>query len=86
MKTFDFVIVGGGSAGCVLADKLSACGNYTVCLLEAGKEDKNWLIHLPIGIVGLMKDHTLNWQFNSKQEKTLNNREIFTPRGKNTRR
>jgi choline dehydrogenase-like flavoprotein len=82
VKTFDFVIVGGGSAGCVLADKLSACGNYTVCLLEAGKEDKSWLIHLPIGIIGLMRDHTLNWQFNSHQEKTLNNREIFTPRGK----
>lgn len=82
MKTFDYVIVGGGSAGCVLADKLSACGNYSVCLLEAGKEDKSWLIHLPIGIIGLMRDHTLNWHFNSHQEKTLNNREIFTPRGK----
>ena len=82
MKTFDYVIVGGGSAGCVLADKLSACGNYSVCLLEAGKEDKSWLIHLPIGIIGLMRDRTLNWQFNSQREATLNNREIYTPRGK----
>lgn len=82
MKTFDFIIVGGGSAGCVLADKLSACGNYSVCLLEAGKEDKSWLIHLPIGIVGLMRDHNLNWRFNSQPEKNLNNRKIFTPRGK----
>ena len=48
MKTFDFVIIGGGSAGCVLADKLSASGEHSVCLLEAGKVDKNWLIHLPM--------------------------------------
>tara|TARA_R110000737_G_scaffold132041_1_gene163703 strand:+ start:1868 stop:3469 length:1602 start_codon:yes stop_codon:yes gene_type:complete len=82
VKTFDFVIIGGGSAGCVLADKLSASGEHSVCLLEAGKEDKNWLIHLPIGIIGLLQSRTLNWQFNSHQEKTLNNREIFTPRGK----
>lgn len=82
MKTFDFIIIGGGSAGCVLADKLSASGEHSVCLLEAGKADKNWLIHLPIGIIALLQSRTLNWQFNSHQESTLNNREIFTPRGK----
>ncbi|MGB2739395.1 MAG: choline dehydrogenase [Cognaticolwellia sp.] len=82
MKTFDFVIIGGGSAGCVLADKLSASGEFSVCLLEAGKKDKSWMIHLPIGIIALMQDRGLNWQFNSHQEKTLNDREIFTPRGK----
>lgn len=82
MKTFDFVIIGGGSAGCVLADKLSASGKHSVCLLEAGKPDKSWLIHLPIGIIGLMQSRNLNWQFNSDAEKTLNQREIFTPRGK----
>ncbi len=82
MKTFDFVIIGAGSAGCVLADKLSACGRYTVCLLEAGKADKNCLIHLPIGIIALIKSRSLNWQFNSSPEKNLNNRKIFTPRGK----
>jgi choline dehydrogenase-like flavoprotein len=82
VKAFDFVIIGGGSAGCVLADKLSASGEHSVCLLEAGKADKNWLIHLPIGIIGLMQSKSLNWHFNSHAEKTLNNREIFTPRGK----
>ncbi|AWB58347.1 choline dehydrogenase [Colwellia sp. Arc7-D] len=82
METFDFIIIGAGSAGCVLADKLSASGEHSVCLLEAGKADKNWLIHLPIGIIALLQSHTLNWQFNSHQEKTLINREIFTPRGK----
>lgn len=82
MKAFDFIIIGGGSAGCVLADKLSASGQYNVCLLEAGKADKSWLIHLPIGVIGLMKSQQLNWQFNSQPEKHLNKREIFTPRGK----
>ncbi|MGB1261519.1 MAG: GMC family oxidoreductase [Cognaticolwellia sp.] len=82
MKTFDFVIIGGGSAGCVLADKLSASGEHSVCLLEAGKKDKSWMIHLPIGVIGLMQSHSLNWQYNSQPEKTLNNRVIFTPRGK----
>ena len=82
MQTFDFVIIGGGSAGCVLADKLSESGEHSVCLLEAGKADKNWLIHLPIGIIGLLRSRSLNWQFNSHAESTLNNRKIFTPRGK----
>jgi choline dehydrogenase len=50
LKVFDFVIIGGGSADCVLADKLSASGEHSVCLLEAAKAHKNWLNHLPIGI------------------------------------
>lgn len=79
---FDFIIVGGGSAGCVLADKLSACGNFQVCLLEAGPKDRHWSIHLPLGIIDLMKNKTLNWQFNSAPEKTQNERQIFNPRGK----
>lgn len=82
MNKVDFIIIGGGSAGCVLADKLSACGTYQVCLLEAGPTDKHWSIHMPIGIIELMKDKILNWQFNSAPEKTQNNRRIFNPRGR----
>ena len=82
MKAFDFIIIGGGSAGCVLADKLSASGEFNICLLEAGKKDKNHLIHLPLGVIALMQNKTLNWSLNSRPEPTLNNREIFTPRGK----
>ena len=82
MSNFDFIIIGAGSAGCVLADKLSACGKYKICLLEAGPKDSHWSIHMPIGVVELMKDRVLNWQFNSAPEPTQNNREIFNPRGK----
>lgn len=82
MRTYDYIIIGGGSAGCVLADRLSACGKYTVCLLEAGPRDKHWSIHLPLGVIQLMKSKSLNWQFHSQSEPTQNNRKIFNPRGK----
>ena len=82
MNNFDFIIIGGGSAGCVLADKLSACGQYQICLLESGPKDKHWSIHMPLGIIELMKDKILNWQFNSAPEPTQNNRRIFNPRGR----
>ncbi|RHW75538.1 GMC family oxidoreductase [Colwellia sp. RSH04] len=82
MKEFDFVIVGGGSAGCVLADKLSENAEFTVCLIEAGPKDTHWSIHLPLGVIDLMKNKSLNWQFNSTPETTQNNRKVFNPRGK----
>lgn len=82
MTQYDFIIIGGGSAGCVLADKLSACGNFQVCLIEAGTKDTSPLIHTPIGIVELMKSKSLNWQLNSINEPTQNQRQIFNPRGK----
>jgi len=80
--TFDFIIIGAGSAGCVLADKLSANGKFKVCLLEAGGSDNHWSIKLPLGVITLMKSTRFNWQFNSHPEPTLNNRDIFNPRGK----
>jgi len=82
MKEFDFIIIGGGSAGCVLADKLSVCGKFQVCLLEAGPKDTHWSIHMPLGIIELIKDKVRNWQYNSAPEPTQNNRKIFNPRGK----
>jgi choline dehydrogenase-like flavoprotein len=82
MASYDFIIVGGGSSGCVLANKLSRCGNYSVCLIEAGPKDKHWAIHLPIGIVQLMSNKRLNWLYSSKKESTLNHRNILNPRGK----
>jgi len=79
---FDYIIVGGGSAGCVLADKLSASGNYQVCLLEAGPHDNHWMTKIPLAVVTLMRSKKRNWQFYSEPEPYLNNRRIFNPRGK----
>ncbi len=79
---YDYIIVGAGSAGCLLANRLSASGEKRVCLLEAGPEDKSPLIHMPIGIAVLANSKKLNWQFSTVEQKELNNRTLFWPRGK----
>src|SRR3546814_1960682 len=61
-QAFDYVIVGGGSAGCVLADRLSADGRHRVCLLEAGPRDRNPLIRMPTGIIPLVRGWACNWK------------------------
>lgn len=80
--SFDYVIVGGGSAGCVLANRLSASGVYRVLLLEAGGEDRNPWIHIPIGYGKLFKNPKLNWLYETEPEPELMNRRILQPRGK----
>lgn len=82
MSVFDFVIVGGGSAGCVLAERLSACGKFQVCLLEAGVKDTSQNIHVPLGVINLMRSKKLNWSFDSHPEQSQDGRQIFNPRGK----
>jgi choline dehydrogenase len=79
---FDYVIVGGGSAGCVLAARLSEDKNNNVLLLEAGPVDKHPMIHMPGGAAECLKSNTLNWQDYSLPQKYLNNRKLFVPRGK----
>lgn len=79
---FDYVIVGGGSAGCVLANRLSSDPSNRVCLLEAGGEDRNPWIHLPVGYVKTMVDPAVNWLFETSPENTSGNRSIPVPRGK----
>jgi choline dehydrogenase len=79
---FDFIIVGAGSAGCVLADRLSATGKYRVLLLEAGGEDKHFWIHIPLGYGKLFTDPRVNWMYQTAPEPELNNRSIAQPRGK----
>jgi len=79
---FDFIIVGAGSAGCVLANRLSANERYSVCLLEAGPEDKSPLIKIPAGVATLIQWAKYNWKFDSASEPTLNNRNVYCPRGK----
>lgn len=81
-QTFDYVILGGGSAGCVLANRLSADPGVSVCLLEAGPGDWNPLIHIPIGIIGLMWSKMFNWAYYTAPQKHMNGREMYWPRGK----
>ncbi|WNK00820.1 GMC family oxidoreductase N-terminal domain-containing protein [Thalassospiraceae bacterium LMO-JJ14] len=79
---FDFIIVGGGSAGCVLANRLSADPRHSACLLEAGGEDRNPLIHIPAGYVKTMVDPAINWLFETSPDEKTGNRSIPVPRGK----
>jgi len=79
---YDYIIVGAGSAGCVLANRLSENPKNKVCVIEAGSKDWHPSIKLPVGIAWLMRSKTLNWNYNTQPEKNLNNRRLFWPRGK----
>ncbi len=79
---YDYVIVGAGSAGCVLANRLSENGRYSVLLLEAGPRDASLWIHLPIGYAKTMFHPVYNWGFHTEPEPGMNNREIYWPRGR----
>ena len=78
----DVVIVGAGSAGCVLANRLSEDGRTRVLLLEAGPRDTNPWIHVPLGYGKLFARTDVNWAYESEPEPALNGRRVFTPRGK----
>src|SRR5258707_10050261 len=80
--TFDYIVVGAGSAGCVLANRLTASGRHPVLLIEAGGEDRNLWIHVPIGYAKLFSDARHNWLYNSEPDAELNRRSIIQPRGK----
>ena len=82
LNSFDYIIVGAGSAGCVLANRLTADGRTSVLLLEAGPRDTNPWIHVPLGYGKLFKDTSVNWSYWSEPEPHLNGRKVFTPRGK----
>jgi choline dehydrogenase-like flavoprotein len=81
-QAFDYVIVGGGSAGCVLANRLSADPTISVCLLEAGKPDNTPLIHVPAGLIALVPGRIRNWAFRTTAQAALNGRRLLQPRGK----
>lgn len=80
--TYDYIIVGGGSAGCALANRLSREASRRVLLLEAGGEDRNPLIHIPLGFAFLMNHKTLNWGYSTEPEAELMGRRIKWPRGR----
>ena len=81
-ERYDYVIVGAGSAGCVLANRLSENPSNKVCLLEAGPADWNPLIHIPAGFVKTLKDPSVNWLFETEPSWGTNGRSIAAPRGK----
>ena len=79
---FDFIIVGAGSAGCALAARLSENPKHSVCLIEAGKKDKNPLIHIPFGLSLLARIKGIGWEYATAPQTHLNGRELHWPRGK----
>ena len=80
--SFDYIIVGAGSAGCVLANRLTEDPRCRVLLLEAGPRDTDRWIHVPLGYGKLFARTDINWAYESEPEAALNGRRVFTPRGK----
>ncbi|MBS7697452.1 MULTISPECIES: GMC family oxidoreductase N-terminal domain-containing protein [unclassified Chelatococcus] len=81
-ETFDYIVIGAGSAGCVLANRLTEDAQTTVCIVEAGPRDRNPLIHIPLGVAGLIRHPRLNWLYSTVPQQHAGNRRISIPAGR----
>jgi choline dehydrogenase len=81
-ESFDFIIVGAGSAGCVLANRLTASGRHRVLLLEAGPRNLHPWLHIPLGFGKLFSDRRFNWCYATEPQPECHNREVIAPRGR----
>ena len=81
-ETYDYIIVGGGTAGCVLANRLTASGKHTVALIEAGDDGQSHWVNIPAGFSKLLTDPRHNWRLTSAPEEATMNRQIAIPKGK----
>src|SRR5436305_11140584 len=80
--TFDYIVTGAGSAGAVVAARLSESGRHHVLLLEAGGRDSNPWIHIPLGFARTYINPAVNWKFESAPQAGLAGRQLYLPRGK----
>jgi choline dehydrogenase len=82
LETFDYIVVGAGSAGCVLANRLTASGRYRVLLLEAGPDNRHLWLHIPLGFGRLFNNRRFNWCYETEPQPGCHNRKVIAPRGR----
>lgn len=82
LQQYDYVVVGGGSAGCVIASRLSEEPSVSVLLIEAGPANKSWTIDMPLAVERLLVDDKYNWAYESERDASINDRQISHPRGR----